>query len=178
MSTMLFIFNWKLQSHCKCTHGQLGVGGWVGRDVVCNLLRHNQILLSLTASLSGVEISGFSCLCSQFLLPKRGVTGQGGSLMLPLWCTACCAISSLYSLEGYIKIPGLLLEWSQPAGGGGIAAELLPRLSSQFLKLYFDWSFQLNRHKLFLKWLNCIPICVVVVLTVLYWNKVYLTEVT
>lgn len=79
--------------------------------MVCNLLKHSQILLGLTASLSGVETSGFSWLCSEFLLPKKGWQDKAGHYFChsgaqPAVLFPVC----LLSLVGYIKIPVLLLE--------------------------------------------------------------------
>lgn len=44
---------------------------------MCNLLRYNQILLGLTASLSGVETSVFFMPLLRISATKKGVAGQG-----------------------------------------------------------------------------------------------------
>lgn len=109
---------------------------------------HAQDPLGLTASPSGVETSSFSCLCSQVLLPARRWRDKVGQSSHLSGAQPAVPSPARLCRQGELKCQ--FCYWRDPSQWG-IVAEPLPRFISQFLHLYFNRSFKLKRHKLFVK---------------------------
>lgn len=138
--------HWRLHIANAIPAGSLGVWAemwcinhWGSWSWICGLSHPGS---------AGSHRSSLRCRKLQFLMPlltvaapSKELAGQGGSVLSPPWCTACCAGSIPFGWQGELKHQ--FYYWSHPKQWG-IGAEPLPTFISHFLNLYFDSSFKQN----------------------------------